>query len=844
MPAFMIKSYRFFVIVFLLIFSQIVMAKEISFASLLQEMTNLEEVARWPIPSYSCGQFSSYDRNSTNPETPSWWANWDRSHFLRVEENQGRKEYVLMDANGPGAVVRFWTTWHGPDGTEFSNGILRVYLDKNPEPAIEAPAEDFIDKGHLAGPPLSQGVSPQTEYRWQGHNLYLPIPYAKHCKITYESKTFIDIGGQKGEALYYQINYRSYKNGTPVKTFSMNDLKKHSALLKKTQNILKNGYGYKKGKTNKLIGTLSPNSSLSTNIEGRQAIRAMRFKLNAENLSQALRSVILQVEFDGQRTIWCPIGDFFGIGYRVHPCSTWYTDVSQDGTLSCFWVMPFEKQSKVTLHNLSEQKVEIEVGSIITDSWKWDGRSMYFHAGWKQWSDIRTHSNPVNPENGASDLNWITIQGRGKYVGDVLTLYNNAAQWWGEGDEKIYIDGESFPSHFGTGTEDYYGYAWCRPTSFSAPFHAQPCGEGNLTIGFSVNSRFRALDAIPFNQSLKFDMELWHWVETTMDYAPTAFWYGDLNASGNIQPMPLEAQRPVRIGTVAEKTYRNPIIDKIGMADPDVLKYKDKYYLYPTWNGKGYHVFVSEDLINWKQELMCYTDSRGGLWAPDLFYNEKGDGKIYLYYTANNPKGGKLIGVAVGDNPLGPFIDKGNIREDDIIDAHLFSDDDGKLYLYYVKTGDPFIIFVQQMSDPLTKKGEPKEVLRPTVEWEQRRGHVTEGPFMLKHKNTYYLMYSGSGANGPEYAIGYATGQSPLGPFVKYENNPIAKQGNGVYGPGHHCVIEGPNGKLWMVYHQQNSEKVGWDRFIAIDPVWFDEEGLLHARTTRDTDEKMEWNAK
>jgi xylan 1,4-beta-xylosidase len=292
-------------------------------------------------------------------------------------------------------------------------------------------------------------------------------------------------------------------------------------------------------------------------------------------------------------------------------------------------------------------------------------------------------------------------------------------------------------------------------------------------------------------------------------------------------------------GIATAKTYRNPIINKIGPADPCVIKYQGKYYLYPTWNGKGYHVFVSEDLIRWTQKPMCYTDSRRGLWAPDVFHHKKGDGKFYLYYTANNPKGGKLIGVAVAEHPLGPFVDKGNLAENNIIDAHLFADDDGKLYLYYVQIGNPFIIFAQTMSDPLTKTGPPKEVIRPTVAWEQRRGRVTEGPWMLKHKGLYYLMYSGSGANGPEYAIGYATSKSPMGPFVKYKNNPIAQQGNGVFGPGHHCVIDGPEGQLWMVYHQQNSTKVGWDRFLAIDPIWFDDKGVLHAKTTRGTDEIM-----
>ena len=142
------------------------------------------------------------------------------------------------------------------------------------------------------------------------------------------------------------------------------------------------------------------------------------------------------------------------------------------------------------------------------------------------------------------------------------------------------------------------------------------------------------------------------------------------------------------------------------------------------------------------------------------------------------------------------------------------------------------------MADPLTKKGERTEVIRPSVDWERTKGSVTEGPWMLKHDGIYYLMYSGSGADGPDYAIGYATAKSPIGPFTKYAGNPIAKRGNGVFGPGHHCVVTGPDGKLWMIYHQQNSEKIGWARFLAIDPLWFDEQGVIHARTTRGTDEK------
>ena len=92
-------------------------SKTITFESLLEEMVDRDCIARLPSPAYACKQFSSYDRNSTEPGSPTWWANMDRSYFVRIEESNGRKEHVLMDADGPGAIVRFWATWHGPGTT-------------------------------------------------------------------------------------------------------------------------------------------------------------------------------------------------------------------------------------------------------------------------------------------------------------------------------------------------------------------------------------------------------------------------------------------------------------------------------------------------------------------------------------------------------------------------------------------------------------------------------------------------------------------------------------------------------------------------------------------------------
>jgi len=106
---------------------------------------------------------------------------------------------------------------------------------------------------------------------------------------------------------------------------------------------------------------------------------------------------------------------------------------------------------------------------------------------------------------------------------------------------------------------------------------------------------------------------------------------------------------------------------------------------------------------------------------------------------------------------------------------------------------------------------------------------------MLKHEGTYYLLYSGSGADSPDYGVGYATAKSPLGPFTKYSGNPIVRRGSGVFGPGHGCVVKDAAGAFWHVYHQQRDEARGWNRFLCIDPLWFDKDGVLHGQATRGT---------
>ena len=512
----------------LLVSTSSVYPQIISLKTLLMELTNRENLPEYPSPYYKCKQFSSYDRASVTKNDKSWFSNWDRTMFIKTEIISGRKEYVMMDAKGPGAIVRFWMTFAGDNS---GKGILRIYLDNNPIPTIEGSALDIISGGKLVKAPLSASVSDLTDYSMRGHNLYLPIPYSKNCKITYQSDSIMDFGAKiAGESVYYNINYRTYPTTTKVKTFSLKQLEEYKSTIDVTQKKLRENIFQNPPNTSTaiLVGNILPDMSKDIIIAKKSsAIRKLAFKLDAKNIEQALRSTIIHISFDNNHTISCPIGDFMGTGYQIRNSNNWYTKVENDGTMFCYWVMPFKNLCKIAIENKGTQIVTISRGEVTTSHYNWTNKTMYFGSYWKQFSFLKTGEMKNNEGDGEPfDINYVTLNGKGIYVGDCLTLFNTVYAWWGEGDEKVYVDNETNPSHFGTGSEDYYGFAWCRPEKFTDhPFIGQSDGSGNFNPGYTNILRFRSLDAIPFSKQIKFDMEMWHWTKAIINYAPITFWY-------------------------------------------------------------------------------------------------------------------------------------------------------------------------------------------------------------------------------------------------------------------------------------------------------------------------------
>jgi hypothetical protein len=245
------------------------------------------------------------------------------------------------------------------------------------------------------------------------------------------------------------------------------------------------------------------------------------------------QEILLRIYYDGRDRpgVEAPLGDFFAncFGRRREVISE--PVVVEDGdSYNCFWRMPFRKSIRIEVVNQSDKQINllyynidwIRLPSLPPDT-------PYFYAQYRQ----------EYPVKQGEDYVLLETEGRGHYVGTVLAVRTRSPSWFGEGDEKIYIDGEAEPSIWGTGTEDYFLSAWglkqCSTPYFGTPYFDQWGIVGGHTCAY----RWHIRDPIVFNQSIKVTLEHWGWISTDEnpeqkshswnerqdDYASVAFWY-------------------------------------------------------------------------------------------------------------------------------------------------------------------------------------------------------------------------------------------------------------------------------------------------------------------------------
>ena len=313
----------------------------------------------------------------------------------------------------------------------------------------------------------------------------------------------------------------------------------------------------------------------------------------------------------------------------------------------------------------------------------------------------------------------------------------------------------------------------------------------------------------------------------------------------------LAAALVASVAAYGQKTAGNPIFEG-DYADPEGVVFGKTYWIYPTYSAPFHKqlyldCFSSKDLVTWTKHERIIDQTRikwltNALWAPAAL--EK-DGKYYLFFSGNNIQNDEQvggIGVAVADNPAGPFedllgkplIDK-IVNRAQPIDQFVFQDKDGSYYMYYggwgrcnvVKMADDFKSIVPFPDGTMYKEVTPK--------------NYVEGPFMFIRDGKYYFMWSEGGWTGPHYKVAYAISDSPFGPFER--KGVILQQDPEVAtGAGHHSVMYNKKkDQYFMVYHRRPlGSNDGNNRVTCIDLLEFDKDGnILPVKMTFEGVKKM-----
>ena len=246
------------------------------------------------------------------------------------------------------------------------------------------------------------------------------------------------------------------------------------------------------------------------------------------------RYSIIRFYWDGEEhpSVEVPVGDFFACGWgKYAQVTSMPVAVNPGSAFNCYWVMPFKKSCKITMENLDDNKMTLfyQVNYTLTDI---PDDAAYFHAQFRR-------TNPVPYKEGYTIVDG--IKGWGHFVGTYMCWGSNSTGWWGEGEIKFFMDGDTkFPTICGTGTEDYFCGSYCFVVNneykeYNTPFAGmpqvlKPDGLWNSQQRFGLY-RWHIMDPVRFEKDLKITIQALGWrsggryLPLQDDIASVAYWY-------------------------------------------------------------------------------------------------------------------------------------------------------------------------------------------------------------------------------------------------------------------------------------------------------------------------------
>lgn len=619
---------------------------QLTYMDFVARLTDLERLANPIVPGEKTFASTSYDRGMLHdPQTNiyrNWGANDDGGGCIRREGNA----QVMVDLKGPGVLWRIWSA-------RADNGHVKIFLDDKETPVVDKPFAAYFDDLENTFPGLAKTLS-------RGRNEFVPISFAKSCKVVVE----------EGWGRYFHCTHTLFPEGTQVQPFP-GFTPEVIANLKRASDTWDNRGASPYGVDTTLARekrtlTIQSGQSESLSLRGAGAIRTLRvtpLELPQSKIAQEdiLRELTISMFWDGETSpsVWAPLGDFFATSPGMNPFKTLTMGCVENAFYS-HWYMPFASDAQIMFTNDGEEprQLEVELETVELEQ-STAARLLRFGAVWHSDDFAGLAENRFMRRGGDRWPDWplLVMEGKGRYVGMAEHIWKFGG-WWGEGDEKFFVDGEKFPSTVGTGGEDYIGYAWAADPPFNT-FDSALAAVSRMRPDANEDTsvcRFHVCDDVPFLSSFQGFIE----VMPNSDCRPCVYdacvyWYADRGMKRPYPIVPLAERRHPRPS--AEQIDVVPLTMQIPKPPADAIE------------GEQLAVIGVDSGKTWVQNMSTYRD---GLWTGDaqLIWTEGNQGdSIEIEFSVLADGDYELLAVftkavdygifkfAIDDKPLGSVVD-------------------------------------------------------------------------------------------------------------------------------------------------------------------------------------------
>jgi hypothetical protein len=432
-----------------------------------------------------------------------------------TEPKSSPPENIVATIPGPGCIYRIWSA--NPMGD------INFYFNGRTEPVTFDFKSLFLkgvkdpDEATLAHRAEWPFIRPMV-FRREGEqdqlasDCYVPIPFAKSCVITLSQPAF------------YIIGYKTFPSETPMDTFSLplgeQALAEFDATCKA---FLERGRNPRVNRP--AVETISKTVELPpgepvtlADLKGPRVVEAFHAELKG-NERYAHSKVLITADFDDEQCIWAPLVNFFGTGFGPNDYKS-YPLGYIDGEGYCYFPMPFRHSGRFVITNQGTKPATLRYRIVHRAVDDLPPNTMHFKCKYRREQVCATFDYP-----------FLECEGKGRFVGAALFIDDAWRSWWGEGDEKTWVDDDVFPSHFGTGSEDFFGDAWGIRTLHES-FFACSFIEHNADWARTCCYRWMVPDDVAFRKRFRITIEnypedIWGTkaVKWDEDYTSVAYWY-------------------------------------------------------------------------------------------------------------------------------------------------------------------------------------------------------------------------------------------------------------------------------------------------------------------------------